>query len=588
MLICYGLYILHKEKIMSKETKKSFMANVAIVMFSQVAVKLLGMVYRVVITNIKGFGDLGNGYLNSGFQIYTLLLAISSIGIPNAISKMTSERNAVGDYRGAHKIFKSAFLLFAIIGFVASALLYLGADFIAYSIIRMPGTEYVLKCLAPSILFVCLSSVIRGYFTGMESMEATSTSQVLEQFFKCVLTVIIVYSLATFPILLEGILNVAQTDADKRAVFMASGAQVATTISTVLSFLYLAVFYQRRRKQILEKIDSSDAPTIIKPLGEMFKSILMISIPISLGSVISAVNRVIDTATITRGIEVAFSEMIPAYGNTAAIIKPTLAQLHNEAARLSGQLGKSDTLINLPLSINIAFSTVLVPVIAGALKKGDKKTASDKVTYSMLISILLALPCAVGYIVLAKPIYGLLYPNAQLGYDLMQISAVAMVFTALNQTMSGSLQGVGKVFAPATGLLIGCAVKFIMNIILIRQPQINIYGAPISSIACQVISFTYSLSVLKKQISLKINPIKYVVKPLISVMLMGIVAYFINLAALTLIGSKIIATGLAIGFAAVIYVVSIFLLKILTEDEVIQLPSGVKILALLKKAGFYK
>lgn len=573
---------------MSKETKKSFMANVAIVMFSQVAVKLLGMVYRVVITNIKGFGDLGNGYLNSGFQVYTLLLAISSIGIPNAISKMTSERNAVGDFRGAHKIFKSAFLLFAIIGLFSSALLYFGADFIAYSIIRMPGTEYVLKCLAPSILFVCLSSVIRGYFTGMEDMNATSTSQVLEQFFKCILTVVIVYSLAAFPIILEGILNVAKSDADKRAAFMASGAQVATTLSTVFSFLYLAIFYQKRRKQILEKINSSDAPTIIKPLGEMFKSILLISIPISLGSVISAMNRIIDTATITRGIEIAFRDLIPAYGSTAAIISPTLEQLSNEAARLSGQLGKSDTLINLPLSINIAFSTVLVPVIAGALKKGDKKTASDKVTYSMLISILIALPCAAGYIALAKPIYGLLYPNAQLGYDLMQISAVAMIFTALNQTMSGSLQGVGKIFAPATGLLLGCIVKFILNLILIRQPQINIYGAPISSIVCQVISFLYSFSVLKKQISLKINPVKYVVKPLVSVVLMGIVAYFVHFASITFIGSKLISMVLAILFAAAVYFVSIFLLKVLSEDEVIQLPMGVKILRLLKKVGFYK
>lgn len=573
---------------MSTEKKKSFMANVAIVMFSQMAVKLLGMVYRVVITNISGFGDLGNGYLNSGFQVYTLLLAISSIGIPNAISKMTSERNAVGDFRGAHKIFKSAFLLFSIIGFLASAFLYLGADFIAFNVIKMPGTQYVLRCLSPSILFVCQSSVIRGYFTGMENMKATSNSQVLEQFFKCALTVIIVYALASFPIILEGWLRVAADDAERRAAYMASGAQVATTISTILSFLYLALFYSRRKKQISEKIASSDAATIIKPLSQMFKSILMISIPISLGSIIASMNRIIDTATITRGIEIAFKEMIPAYGNKAAIINPTLKQLADEAVRLSGQLGKSDTLINLPLSINIAFSTVLVPVIAGALKKGDKKTASDKVTYSMLISILIALPCAIGYIALAKPIYGLLYPNAQLGYDLMQISAVAMVFTALNQTMSGSLQGCGKVYTPAKGLILGCVAKFILNVILIRQPAINIYGAPISSIVCQVIAFSYSFSVLRKQITLKINPKKYILKPLLSAALMGITAYLVHTSVMALINIKLIAMALAIGIGAIVYFAAIFLLKTLTEDEVKQLPSGVRILSLLKKIRFYK
>ncbi len=572
----------------TQDKKKSFMANVALVMFSQAAVKILGMVYRVVITNISGFGDLGNGYLNSGFQIYTLLLAISSIGIPNAISKMTSEKNAIGDYRGAHRIFKSAMLLFGIVGSLASALLYFGADFIAFSIIKLPGTQYVLRCLAPSILFVCLSSVVRGYFAGMENMKATSNSQVLEQFFKCFFTVAIVYLMASVPFIMTVLLKVPEGDADLRAVYMASGAQVATTLSTVFSFLYLLIFYSRRRKHILENLNSAEAETEIKPLSQMFKSILMISIPISLGSVISAVNRIIDTATITRGIEVAFANMIPAYGNTPAIMNPNSDQLLSEAARLSGQLGKSDTLINLPLSINIAFSTVLVPVIAGALKRGDKKTASSKVSYSLLISMLIALPCAIGYIALAKPIYGLLYPNAQLGYDLMQISSIAMIFTALNQTLSGSLQGVGKVFTPAKGLLLGCIVKFILNVILIRRPEINIYGAPISSIICQIIAFTYSFCVLKKVVNLKMNPAKYVVKPLVAATVMGVTAFFGHSLVFALTESNLISIVFAIGISGILYFLLIFAQKTLSEEEVCELPKGAVILALLKKIGLYK
>lgn len=572
----------------TQDKKKSFMANVALVMFAQVAIKLLGMIYRVVITNISGFGDYGNGYLNAGFQIYTLLLAVSSVGIPNAIAKMTAERNAVGDYRGAHKIFKSAMLLFGIVGFVASALLYLGADAITKYIIGIDGTQYVLKCLAPSVLFVCLSSVVRGYFSGMENMKATSNSQVFEQFFKCFLTVVIVYALASLPMLMSAAIGIWDINNDAEAVILASGAEVATTLSTVFSFIYLLFFYSRRRKAVLEKINSSDAPTIIKPIGQMFKSILMISIPISLGAIISAVNRIVDTATIARGISVAFSDLIPAYGNMPAISNPTDLQLQAEAARLSGQLGKSDTLINLPLSINIAFSTVLVPVIAGALKRGDKKTACEKVSYSMLISMLIALPCAIGYIALAKPIYGLLYPNAQLGYDLMQISAIAMVFTALNQTLSGSLQGVGKIFTPAKGLLIGCIVKFILNIILIRQTSINIYGAPISSIVCQVISFSYSFCVLKKVVDLKMNPAKFILKPLVAAVVMGVSAYWGHSLLFALTGSRIISVGVAIGVSSIIYFVLIFVQKTLSEDEICELPKGVKILALLKKVGLYK
>lgn len=574
---------------MEKTTKKtSFMINVAIVMFSQIAVKLLGMVYRVVITNLRGFGDLGNGYLNAGFQVYTLLLAISSIGIPNAISKMTSERNAIGDYKGAFKIFKSALILFSGIGLVSSAILYFGAGFIAEEIIRMPGTKYVLMCLAPSILFVCVSSVVRGYFVGMENMKATSTSQVLEQFFKCTLTVLIVYVLASFPSVLERLYDISPQDADRRAMFMAAGAQVATTLSTILSFLYLFFFYKKRSKKIKELIASSDAPTIQSSLGAMFKSILMISVPISLGSIISAVNRLVDTSTITRGIEIAFRDIIPAYGNMPAIIKPTLAELQFEAARLSGQLGKSDALINLPLAINISFSTVLVPAIAGALAKGDKKSAAEKIVYSLLISILIILPCAVGYIVLAKPIYGLLYPNAQLGYDLMQISSIAMIFTALNQTISGSLQGVGKVFTPATGLVIGCVAKFILNIILIRQPSINIYGAPISSVVCQIISFTYGFSVLRRKVSLKLDLKKYILKPLLAACIMGICTVLTYKIMMLLIHTNIIATVVSIGVALLVYAYLVFALRIMNEDEIVMLPSGAKLLRLVKKFGFYR
>ena len=172
-----------------KEKQASFMGNVSIILFAQLMVKILGMVYRMVITNIDGFGDSGNGFYTAGFQVYTVLLAISSVGIPNAIAKLVAERAALDDYRGAHKIFKTAFVLFAVIGAVCSAILYLGADFIAVHIVNMDGVQYVMRALSPSIFFVCVSSVIRGYFQGLNDMNATSRSQIYEQVFKCTLTI---------------------------------------------------------------------------------------------------------------------------------------------------------------------------------------------------------------------------------------------------------------------------------------------------------------------------------------------------------------------------------------------------------------
>lgn len=561
---------------MTKTDKKpGFMGNVMIILFAQIVVKLLGIIYRLVITNISGFGNQGNGYYQAGFNIYTLLLAISSVGIPNAISKMTSAKNAAGDYKGAHRIYKSALILFTVIGVTASALLFFGSGVLSDKVIKMKNARYVLMALAPSILFVCLSSVVRGYFVGMQNMQASSRSQILEQVFKCVLTVGIVVFMSKHTMFPD--------DSDMNAAMMAAGANLATTLATVLSTIYIFGFYFRRKKGIDEKIRTSTVSSVPKPLMAMFKSILMISIPISLGSIISAVNRIVDTATITRGIEVAFATAIPAHGKIDQILNPTITQLENEAVRLAGVLSKSDTLLNLPISMNISFATVLVPSISAALTRGEKKEASKFVSYSLLISLLIIMPCAAGFISLAHPIFKLLYPNAADGWQLLQLSSIALIFIALNQTISGSLQGIGKIFAPATGLLIGCVAKFILNTILIRQPSINIYGAPLGSIFCQIISFAYGYTVLSRNIPVSFSAGKYILKPLGCSAVMGIAAFLIYKALFALTASNIISVFAAIISAVIIYFALIFITHTLNREEIEMLPMGDKLYRLLSR-----
>ena len=225
------------EETKKKGIKQTFMTGVLVIVLSQILIKVLGFVYRLVITNIPEFGDAGNGYYSAGYQIYMLLIAISSMGIPGAISKLVSERRAKGDYKGAHRIFRVAFGLFACIGAVGSLMLFFGARFIAYTIIDNPGAEYVIVCLSPSVFFVCISAVIRGYFNGMQNMEATGRSQVFEQVFNCVLTITIVYMLI-----------------GTNTVIMAAGSSIATTLATMISFIYLTTFYKRRKKEIWREI----------------------------------------------------------------------------------------------------------------------------------------------------------------------------------------------------------------------------------------------------------------------------------------------------------------------------------------------
>ena len=582
-----------------KENKThSFMGNVIIILFAQIMVKVLGLVYRMVITNIDGFGNAGNGFYNAGFQVYTVLLAISSVGIPNAIAKMVSERTALGDYKSAHRIFKTAFSLFSVIGIVCAVILYAGADFIAVHIVNMDGAQYVMRALAPSIFFVCIASVIRGYFQGMSDMRATSFSQMLEQIFKCGLTILfVILTVGTMPDTMKLLSRTllcysGNTDVSSPEI-MAAWANAASSAATVLSFAYLCYFYLRRRKGIYEKIKSSSGEVMTVSTSKLMKMILMLSVPISLASIITALNRVVDLATITRGIEAAFAGGIPQIGAAAAIANPTAKQLNDAAVALSGMLSKSDTLFNMPLALNIAFATVLVPSIAGALAKGDKTEASSKTSYSFLISILLILPCAVGYMTLAQPIYKIIYPATPDGADLLSIMSVALVFSALTQTLTGALQGIGKVFVPALSILVGCVFKVALNVILIRIPEINIYGAAVSSIVCQLAAFAVNFFVLIKYIPLKITAMKYVIKPLTAGVVMGLTAWGVYSLALMIISdggymANMISTLLSIAVAGVVYIALIIGMKIMDKEDILLLPSGERIYSLLKKTKLYR
>ncbi len=535
---------------------RGFMGNVAAILGSQFIIKLLGLAYNLIIINIPGFGDAGNGYRTAGYQIYTMLLAISSVGIPNAISRMISEKLALDDEAGAERIFRTALSLFAGIGLAASLLLFWGADFIALRVVRMNGVQLTLRALSPSIFFVCISSVIRGYFLGHHTVSANNRSQMLEQVFKAVLTVIFVLALSKYT-----------------AAVMAAGANAATAVSTALSCGYLVILLVlHRRKQRMKKPGRVEAGQ----RRAICRQILSLSVPISLSAIITTVSRVIDTATISRGISKAYADGIPGRSGI-----PTPDQLEAYAAQLNGMLNKADNITNLPLALNIAFATVLVPTIAAALAKGDQKTASRRISYSFLISTLIILPCAAGLIVLAEPFFHLLYPNATAGSGILQLAAVALIFTALDQTINGSLQGLGRVRLPAIGLLCGAVVKFLLNLVLIPIPAINVYGAAISSVACHAVAFLVCFTALRRSVPLRMKRTKYFTKPILCTLLMSAVTWSSYTLTMWLTNLNALAVLLSVAASVAVYFAGVFGLHILTKKEVLELPMGGRIVRFL-------
>ena len=530
-----------------KRQTESFMQGVLAIMFSQVLIKIFGMIYKLYLTNKEGFGDAGNAIYSSGFQIYALLLTLSSIGVPNAISKLVAERLAVGDSKGAHRIFKVAFATFSIIGGIGTLILFYGAKYIAYNMLQIPEAEYTLVALSPSIFFVAISSVVRGYFNGRQNLKATANSQTIEQVFKTCLTIIIVAVIGAF--------------SSNNTIIMAAGANLATTLSTFLSFAYLYLYYGERKKEIAQDIKSSTNYKAYR-IKDIIKTILSVSIPISLSSLMSVITKNIDAITVVSGLKTFMTEA------SAKIQSGILA-------------GKVDALTAVPLSLNIAFATALVPTIASAKAIGNIQIARERTELSLLITILRGLPCTVGMFVFAPQILNLLFPNANRGELLLQISSLTIIFSVLIQTVNAGLQGIGKIMVPATALGIGVIVKYILNLILIKNPSIGVYGAGIASLCCNVVVFLIGITVLIKNMKLQLDLGKFMIKPILSTGMMAIVSLYVYNVLQKLIANQL-ATVISIACAGIIYIISLLILRNLTKEEIYKMPQGDKIVKALQ------
>ena len=540
-----------------KTKKESFMSSVLILMISQVLIKILGLIYKLYLTNREGFGDKGNAIYSSGFQIYALFLTISSIGIPGALAKLVSEKIAIGDTKGAHRIFKIAFVTFGLIGFLSSTILFLGAGYISNTLLQIPEAELTLVALSPSIFFVSISCVIKGYFTGRENLKVTANSHTLEQFFKTVLSVIIV----------EMVALTTGTD----TTIMAAGANLATTLATVLCFLYLYKYYSKMRKEIafeLKRTTKNKRTRIIKTI----KQILSVSIPMSMTAILGTINKNIDSMTVVRGLKSFLSE---------------------EQAKIQYGIlsGKVDTLVTLPMSLNMAFATALVPSISSSKAIGDIETIRKRVSFSMLISMLIGMPCMIIMILFAKQILNLLFPKATSGAFIYQISCLGIIFIVLEQTISGALHGLGKMLTPAIALGIGVIIKFILNMYLIPINPSDFFlggtaGAAISTVVCHAIALTIEFKILSKNINLKLDKNKFIVKPVIACLLMGTITYIFNITLFQCLNEKI-STMLLILMCVIIYILLLIILRVFSEEEIYMIPYGSKIYNFLKKLRLY-
>ena len=475
-------------KIKSKET---FTQSILALMLSQIVIKILGLFFRLYLTNRNGFGDEGNAIANGGFQVFALVLSIIAIGIPTAISKLIAQIMARGDYRGAYKIFKVALFFFATIGIIGSYSLFKFSSFLANNYLHIKETRLSIIALCPSVFLVSIISVYKGYFNGRKTIKQTATAQSLDQLTKTFSTIIMIEFT---------ICNLKNTNTE----LMAAISNLGTTFGNIVELAFLYKAYRKELPNIRREIENSINMQSIG-IKEIIKQILIVAIPISLTAIISTISKNIDSVTIVNNLK----DLIG----------------YNEAKKQYGILsGKVDALINFPLSFNMAIVTALLPTIASS--NGKIKEQENRINQSMMLGMVIAVPITFLFYAFSSEILGLLFPNAPEGGNILKVSSISIIFITIEQIANIILNGIGKNFIPIKSITIGVITKAFLNRILVPKiylPFGGTVGAAIATLMCHILASTISTVELKKNTNIKIST-KSIVYPTIASIVMIILS----------------------------------------------------------------
>lgn len=422
---------------------ESFLHGAFILTAAGIVVKLLGAFYRIPFTRMVG--SEGIGLYQMAYPIYTTLLALSTAGIPIAVSYLVAERGAVGDRQGARHIFSLSLLFLFFLGLFLAVALYLAAPFLAREVLGDARAYYPLIAVAPAVFVISIVSAFRGYFQGWRLMWPTALSEVVEQVIR-VVTVI----LAASALLSRGV------------EFAAAGAAFGTFTGGCAGLLFLVlVFLWFERTRFLR---GEAGPKRFSPGENLFilKRLIGYAFPISAGSLVLPLVQAIDTVIIPNRLQ-----------DAGYSIK--------EATSLFGQLsGMAGTIVYLPAVFTVSIAMSLVPHLAVAASRSNRVEINRRISTALRITNILCLPAAAGLMVLAGPIMELLFDDPGAGQVTAWLAPAAF-FTGLQQTTAGALQGIGNTWLPVLNLLVGCLVKVLCNYYLTVIPGFGIKGAALGS-----------------------------------------------------------------------------------------------------------
>ena len=535
---------------MSKQHKKqSFLAGAAILAAGNLIVKGIGFFYKIPLSNI--LGSEGKSHFTVAYNIYNLLLSISTAGLPLAISKLTSEAYALGKENEKRKIFRTAIWLFVVIGLAGFLLVFCGADQLAV-LMEDELASLAIRSLAPAVFCVCLLSCMRGYTQGQGNMLPTAESQILEALFKLGIGLPLAWYVLQIGFGVE---------------VSAAGAILGVTAGTVVSMLFLMGYLACHRSAGVSRDVPSGSGTIIK-------KVLSIGIPITISNSAMAIITLVDNKIVLGQ------------------LKSISGFLSDTPLAPNGQYTMAMDLVNLPASFVYPVSMSLLPFVAAALARRDHEGAARTVSSAFRLIALLALPCGVGLSVLSTPICVLLYPmqyeDALAAGPHLRILGLVCIFICIMSLTNAILQSYGKEMLPIFTVIVGGLTKIILNYFLVGNPDINIQGAPVASFCCYLVIAALNMFFVWKYSPVKPRYIQMFAKPALASALMGGAAWatwgFLDRAlsgGMSGYMANAVATmgGIAAGVA--VYFILVIALRILRAEDVKNIKKGDAIIRIL-------
>jgi len=432
---------------MQKSVKKQngFLKGVFVLSVGGIVAKVIGAVYRIPLTNI--IGSYGMGLYQLVFPLFSLLLTISTAGIPVAVSKLVAEKFAIGKYDHANKVFKTALVMLALFGLAGSVLLFVFAGKISALQGNVQATS-AYKIIAPSVFLVCVISAYRGYFQGLMQMEPTALSQIVEQIAK--MTIGLYGAIKFMPDVIKSV----------------NFAVLGVTVSEICALLLLLCIKKFGKKQKAHLLSGS---TLFNT-KQTAKSLLVLCLPITLSGLIIPLTQLVDSVLVINLLKVPDATLL--YGVWA---------------------GPVHSLLNMPVVLTIGISTAIVPAISQHYAKKDFSGAKQKATFALKLTFVVGIPCSLGLIILAQPITQLLYGGLPfneilLASDMVRVAGVSVLFLSLVQTSTAILQAGGRFYAPVVFLFVATVSKTLLSVFLLSNEKINVFGAPVSSVICYFVA----------------------------------------------------------------------------------------------------